>query len=98
MADQSSGFQTLPKCDLSQCKVLEGEEGRGENGKFIKEGSEGPSIVNHGNNENVAAMGSLEISKELEVDEDGFQTVSKKNKKAFKEPKNQQINFILLYL
>ena len=90
MADQSSGFQTLPKCDLSQCKVLEGEEGRWENGKFIKEGSEGPSIVNHGNNENVAAMGSLEISKELEVDEDGFQTVSKKNKKAFKEPKGQQ--------
>ena len=35
-------------------------------------------------------MGSLEISKELEVDEDGFQTVSKKNKKAFKEPKGQQ--------
>merc|ERR1712013_506500 len=56
-------LQTLPKCDLSQCKVLEGEEGRWENG---------------------------EISKELEVDEDGFQTVSKKNKKAFKEPKSQQ--------
>merc|ERR1711978_546933 len=35
-------------------------------------------------------MGSLEISKELEVDEDGFQTVSKKNKKAFKEPRGQQ--------
>ena len=68
-------FQTLPRCDLSQCKVEEGEEMDEENGEVVarKEPVNGT--------ENVEGMDSMEISsshREPEIDEDGFQMVSKK--------------------
>ena len=70
-----SFFQTLPRCDLSQCKVEEGEEMDEENGEVVLR----REPVN--GTENVEGMDNMEISsshKEPEVDEDGFQMVSKK--------------------
>jgi len=68
-------LQTLPRCDLSQCKVEEGEEMDEENGEVVVRSEP----VN--GTENVEGMDNMEISsshKEPEVDEDGFQMVSKK--------------------
>ena len=72
-----SFFQTLPRCDLSQCKVEEGEEMDEENGEVVLRRE--PVVIN--GTENVEGMDNMEISsshKEPEVDEDGFQMVSKK--------------------
>ena len=71
-----SFFQTLPRCDLSQCKVEEGEEMDEENGEVMAK----REPVTH-DNENLEGMDNMEISsnhREPEVDEDGFQMVSKK--------------------
>ena len=70
-----SFYQTLPRCDLSQCKVEEGEEMDEENGEAVARKE--PVAIN--GTENVEGMDSMEISsREPEVDEDGFQMVSKK--------------------
>jgi len=64
-------LQELPRCDLSQSRVEEGDEMDEEEGA-------GADVVN--GLENVEEMNNLKIhkQKEPEIDEDGFQMVSKK--------------------